>query len=49
MTFAIDKKEIRKLRKKAIKMQNNSSRKLSFSEAMQEAKRVADEFSTHDQ
>jgi hypothetical protein len=43
----MDKKEIRKLRKKAIKVQNNSSRKMHFSEAMQEVRKVTDEFSTH--
>jgi hypothetical protein len=45
--IVVSKQEIRKLRKKAIKMQNNSSRKMSFSEAMQEVRKVTDEFSTH--
>lgn len=44
----MDKKKLRKQRKKAIKMQNNSSRKLSFAEALQEIRRVMDEFPTHD-
>ena len=43
----MDKKEIRKLRKRAIKVQNNSSRKMHFSEAMHEVRKVTDEFSTH--
>ena len=43
----MDKKELRKLRKKAIKVQNNSSRKMSFAEALQEVRKVTDEFSTH--
>lgn len=43
----MDKREIRKLRKKAIKAQNNSSRKMNFSEAMQEVRKVTDEFSTY--
>lgn len=44
----MDKKQLRKQRKKAIKMQNNSSRKMSFAEALQEIRKVMDEFPTHD-
>lgn len=43
----MDKKQLRRERKKAIKMQNNSSRKLSFSEALREVRKVDDELPTH--
>jgi len=39
----VKKAEHRKLRKKAIKVQNNSSRKMSLAEAMREVTRVKDD------
>ena len=44
----MDKKQLRKDRKKAIRMQNNSSRKLSFADALREVRKENDELSTHD-
>lgn len=45
----MNKKQLRKDRKKAIRMQNNSSRKLSLSEALREVRKENDELSAHNQ